>query len=241
MKYFFDTEFLEGKQDKTLFGLKYGETKPTIDLISIGIVAEDGREYYAISKDFNIDEAWNRHCNSGWIRENVLRPIHEELYLKAITDKKYTKEHFGRIGYNLKDFKTLVNYYGLSNKEIACQINHFINPEILTPDLSKSVGLKNDVSPVFYAYYADYDWVVFCQLFGTMMDLPIFFPMYCKDLKQISDEAEIELYGEYKHLGENRPTLKQNVDYPKQHNEHNALDDARWNVELYKFLNSQKQ
>ena len=25
--------------------------------------------------------------------------------------------------------------------------------------------------------------------------------------------------------------------YPKQTNEHNALSDARWNYELYKFLN----
>ena len=56
MNYFLDTEFLEGTQ-KTLFG----KSKPTIDLISIGIVAEDGREYYAISKDFNLKEAWNRY------------------------------------------------------------------------------------------------------------------------------------------------------------------------------------
>src|SRR4051812_11038169 len=34
MKYFYDTEFLEDGQ--------------TIELISIGIVAEDGREYYAV-------------------------------------------------------------------------------------------------------------------------------------------------------------------------------------------------
>jgi len=58
MKYFIDTEFLEGTQDKTFLGFKYSKTKPTIDLISIGIVAEDGREYYAISKDFNLKEAW---------------------------------------------------------------------------------------------------------------------------------------------------------------------------------------
>ena len=57
MKYFLDTEFIEGTQ-KSWFGIN---TKPTIDLISIGIVAEDGREYYAISKDFNLKEAWNRY------------------------------------------------------------------------------------------------------------------------------------------------------------------------------------
>ena len=41
MRYFIDTEFIEGTQDKTFCGIKVGETKPTIDLISIGVVAED--------------------------------------------------------------------------------------------------------------------------------------------------------------------------------------------------------
>ena len=51
MKYYLDTEFHEYKKN----GID------TIELISIGIVAEDGREYYAISKDFNLKEAWNRY------------------------------------------------------------------------------------------------------------------------------------------------------------------------------------
>ena len=46
MKYFLDTEFLEGTQKKW-----FGQTKPTICLISIGIVCEDGREHFAISKN----------------------------------------------------------------------------------------------------------------------------------------------------------------------------------------------
>ena len=41
MKYFLDTEFLEGTQSKTFCGIKYGEIPPTIDLISIGIISED--------------------------------------------------------------------------------------------------------------------------------------------------------------------------------------------------------
>ena len=92
MKYFLDTEFLEGTQ-KSFFG----KTKPTIDLISIGIVSEDGREYYAISKDFNLKEVWNRWDGEYyeqtayekyhqfpmkkkyWIRENILKPIWSEI------------------------------------------------------------------------------------------------------------------------------------------------------------------
>lgn len=52
VRYFYDTEFIED-------GV-------TIELISIGIVAEDGREYYAVSTDFRADRA-NR-----WVRDNVL-------------------------------------------------------------------------------------------------------------------------------------------------------------------------
>lgn len=33
MNYYLDCEFLEGSQDKTFLGIRYGETKPTIDLI----------------------------------------------------------------------------------------------------------------------------------------------------------------------------------------------------------------
>jgi hypothetical protein len=39
MKFFIDTEFVEDGK--------------TIDLISIGIIAEDGREYYAVSSEFD--------------------------------------------------------------------------------------------------------------------------------------------------------------------------------------------
>ena len=45
-----------------------------------------------------------------------------------------------------------------------------------------------DPSPEFWGYYADYDWVVFCQIFGAMIDLPKGWPMYCRDLKQLCDE-----------------------------------------------------
>ena len=94
MNYFVDTEFLEGSQKENFpISLFRKNTPPTIDLISIGIVAEDGREYYAVSKDFNLKEAWNRYdlleANTNknhslndikvyWIRENILRPIFED-------------------------------------------------------------------------------------------------------------------------------------------------------------------
>ena len=54
MRYFYDTEFLEDGK--------------TIELISIGIVAEDGREYYAI----NVDAPRERIAQNEWLMENVV-------------------------------------------------------------------------------------------------------------------------------------------------------------------------
>ncbi|MGW5318050.1 polyadenylate-specific 3'-exoribonuclease AS [Nocardia thailandica] len=52
MRYFYDSEFIED-------GV-------TIDLISIGVVCEDGREYYAVSTEFDAGRA------GPWVRRNVL-------------------------------------------------------------------------------------------------------------------------------------------------------------------------
>lgn len=54
-------------------------------------------------------------------------------------------------------------------------------------EVLKFVG--GDSKPQFKGYYADYDWVVFCWLFGRMVDLPKHFPFYCHDLKQTADEV----------------------------------------------------
>ncbi|MFV0495209.1 polyadenylate-specific 3'-exoribonuclease AS [Mycobacterium sp.] len=52
MRYFYDTEFIEDGR--------------TIELISIGMVAEDGREYYAVSTEFDPERA------GPWVRSHVL-------------------------------------------------------------------------------------------------------------------------------------------------------------------------
>jgi hypothetical protein len=52
VRFFYDTEFVEDGK--------------TIDLVSIGVVDERGREFYAISTEFNPDKA------GPWVRDNVL-------------------------------------------------------------------------------------------------------------------------------------------------------------------------
>lgn len=61
MKYFYDTEFLEDGK--------------TIDLISFGMVCEDGREFYAVSNEFDVD----RVMNDSWLMANVMSSIEHAL------------------------------------------------------------------------------------------------------------------------------------------------------------------
>lgn len=90
---------------------------------------------------------------------------------------------------------------------------------IIASALSQFAGEK----PEFWAYYAAYDWVALCQLFGTMMDLPKGWPMYCRDVKQLCDT-----------LG--NPRL------PEQSSqEHNALADAVWTRGAWEFLQRRKE
>ena len=268
-KYYIDTEFLEGTQKENFpISLFRKNTPPTIDLISIGIVSEDEREYYAISKDFNLKEAWNRfdikqhsgdRRNQGdgtykeyWIRENVLKPIFEELISKwsemeyKAIQLRTTTGYDPSMKFNYKSLKRLISIFGKTNKQIAEEIISF------TTTYSEN---KDEIwdEPEFYAYYADYDWVAFCWLFGKMMDLPDSFPMYCKDLKQTLDEiVENKNWDYHKDIllsmnnEKDRPAsfkeklekVKTHYDYPTQENEHSAIFDARWNKKLHEFLNS---
>ena len=147
MKYFFDTEFIEDGK--------------TIDLISIGIVSEDGRSYYAESFECDLDKA------NDWVKENVLPHLPGPQKSRAT---------------------------------IASEIIAFVR-----------------IDPEFWGYYADYDWVVLCQLYGRMIDLPNGWPMYCRDLKQLLDDNG-------------------NPKMPKPIQEHNALSDAQWNWWVYRKL-----
>lgn len=170
MKYFYDTEFIEDGK--------------TIDLISIGIVAEDGREFYAINEECKLKKA------SQWVKENVL--LHLPPHWRNTTDQDSPNIRGQSLAW-------------MSRGGIKERITDFCDP------------VKYG-KPEFWGYYADYDHVVLCQLFGTMMDLPKGWPMYTNDIKQLCDS-----------LG--------NPKLPEQgKGEHHALADAKWNRQAYEFL-----
>lgn len=260
MKYYLDTEFHEYKKQPKVLGVNVGKPIDTIELISIGIVAEDGREYYAICNEFDLKAAWN----DEWLRENVLKDIHKDLNQSMGTfHKTYYSE---TTKWSYKGMKRLLKWAGKTKLQIANEIVEFIYGTSNNLDglshlqESQKYEINNkSLNPTFYAYYADYDWVVFCWLFGRMIDLPEGFPMYCRDLKQELD-SRLEkyssmgmskiVYPEVSHnvfsmLGEQGEGYKEHVikdskKYPKQENEHNALADAKWNKELHEFITNVK-
>lgn len=182
MRYYLDTEFIEGFK-KPLFGKR----RHFIDLISIGIVCEDGREYYAVSNEFDEDDA------DEWVKKNVIAKLPTEYVKPRKSEQQIKAELLEFFGY-----KPEFTDYG---------------SDMITKD--KNIEI--------YAYYADYDWVLFCSIFGRMIDLPNGMPMYCRDLKQLLDERELK-----------KDWTEKNC--PQSDNEHDALDDAKWNKRLHDVI-----
>lgn len=144
MRYYLDTEFIE---------------KPgVLQLISLGVACEDGRTFYAVTSEYDINQA------SDWVFEHVLPKL------------------------------------GKGPRETRAAIR------------GRLLEFIGDTSPEFWGYFADYDWVVFCWLFGAMIDLPKGWPMFCRDLKQ-----------EMARLGITKDDLP-----PQPSDAHNALADAQW-------------
>lgn len=190
-RYFFDTEF--------------NEDGKTIELISIGIKAEDGREFYAVSTEFEPSR-----CND-WVVANVLPHLPPAFEGTIIGDYRL-QDMDGRWQPRSIASHSLETIY--ADRKAACTWM----PRYQIAQELKQFVLNDSSKPEFWAYYADYDWVALCQLFGPMVALPKGFPKFCLDLKQ-------------------QAYLKGNPTLPIQSStEHHALADANWNEEVYNFL-----
>lgn len=153
MKIFFDTEFHENGR--------------TIELISIGMVREDGATLYLEAEWYDV------MSSTPWLCEHVLP--------------------------------------------------YLTGPRVQPDEMRKRIVEFAGPKPEFWAYYASYDWVVLCQLFGTMMDLPKHWPMFCRDIMQL------------KQPGQKLPQLDAEDD-DSDGTKHNALSDALWNKIAYEVL-----
>lgn len=74
--------------------------------------------------------------------------------------------------------------------------------------------------PELWGYFTDYDHVMYSQLFGRMIDLPAYMPKFSMDLKQYAEMIGVK-----------------RQEFPEQTKGlHDALEDARWNREVFDFL-----
>ena len=155
-RYFLDCEFIEDGH--------------TIDLISIGIVCDDGHEYYAISTEFNPRKA------SQWVKDNVLSqlpPKPSAIHNPWIspTDREASKAWKSR-------------------KEIAHEVEEFLLGTDERPSIDGYLGK----SPEIWGDYCGFDFVAFSQLMSShkkrkthnpMVDAyPANLPYYFHDVRQ---------------------------------------------------------
>lgn len=145
-KYFYDTEFIENGS--------------TIDLISIGIVADDGREYYAVNHDMPIDRISKNAC----LVKNVVPSL--PLYRPKIGLEDLGKALVGALSFKLD------------------QSSSYVKPGWVITNEVREFLLAGAANPELWAYYSAYDHVVLAQLFGPMVELPEGIPMYTNDIMQ---------------------------------------------------------
>lgn len=151
MRIWLDTEFIEDGR--------------TIDLLSIGMVREDGEEFYAEANWPDISRA------NDWVRDHVLPHLYKP------------------------------------------------GTELLTrPQMRRAIVEFAGTDPEFWAWFASYDWIAVCQLFGRMVDLPSTWPMRINDVAQVAQM-----------VGADRLPRQSDV-------EHHALNDARHCRALHLWL-----
>lgn len=152
----YDTEFLEDGR--------------TIELISIGIVCDDRREYYAV----NSDMPWDRIKGNDWLLRNVV----PQLPLKGSGSLEKYLAH-PRSAFPKPPLSVDLDTGDSQVKPkwvIANEVRDFITEVITMGD-----------RPSLWANYSAYDHVVLAQLFGPMIQLPDGIPMFTNDLQQLKE------------------------------------------------------
>lgn len=163
-----------------------------IELISIGVVTEDDHRLHLINSDYNWTTA------SEWL----IRHVKPALSISRDMDASVSFIH---IAGPLRGTYGYPNDRSLPFKQIGPEILRFVNQH------------RGDNPPEFWGEYCAYDWVVLCQTFGSMSDLPSGWPMVCCDIQQVVATLPPKHAAALKA----KPGWKQD-----ENTEHNALMDA---------------
>lgn len=198
---------------RVFYDLEFLEDGRTIELISIGMCTDDGREYYAVNGDLDHHThrdpylrgisvgktPWERIVEHDWLVRNVVPHLPIAGRPAATLGSVFGGKATAR-GVELDHTDTTVK----PRQVIANEVRDFI--QAAGPDVE------------LWAWYGAYDHVGLCQLWGPMVELPTGVPMWTNDLRQ-----------ERRRLGE--PEMPRQAD-----GEHNALADARHNRDMARFL-----
>lgn len=191
---YYDTEFVEDGS--------------TIDLVSIGMVAEDGREYYAVSSQFDL----KRFAANEWLMDNVwpsLPQVRGDARMMVLSSMREGASAYRRVRRLFDAHADEVKPRAVIAREVA--------DFVLGADREATHQLPY---VELWANYGAYDHVVLCQLWGRMGSLPEGMPMFTHDLQQ--EAARLCIKGSY---------------FPSQAvGHHNALADARHNRVVGEFL-----
>lgn len=209
MKVFIDSEFID--------------TGSKIELISIALVKETGEKYYAINKNCNFRKA------DQWIKDNVISklPYRDDNFL-FFTRRKQEKIKWKNKKQIIDDICLFLNIekeisYVIRNNLLFKYIDYFLLkyfPKLISKKINYKYIGKEKIE--FWGDYCEYDYVVFCQLFGKMIDLPKGLPMHFYDLRDLSNYLDIE------------------IPIQDEINRHDALEDALWIKRMYEYLNDKE-
>lgn len=133
------------------------------------------------------------------------------------------------------------NYYAVSSEFDPSKCDKWLRENVLSrlgseptksldqikDEIQYFVGGKAFGQPEFWGYFADWDWFLLGQeVFGGMFKMPSHWPNLCMDVKQYAI-----------HLGEPRCRFQKQP--PDE--EHNALNDAIWTKDYWRYLKAREK
>lgn len=151
---------LEGDTPVTAidYDLEFLEDGRTIELISIGMVCEDGREYYAVNSEMPVD----RILHHQWLKANVWPHLPLRGYKPA----------------------PQINALQQSDGTLDLHDTRVRPKQVIANEVRDFIQATDAIEPQLWADYGAYDHVALCQLWGTMVKLPPGVPMWTHDLRQ---------------------------------------------------------
>jgi len=180
------------------YDCEFRENGRVIDLISIGLVRDDGTSYYAVSSEFDLLGL----ARDPWLSEYVWPQLpkvggDQRMYALAsvpLRARWSRREYLHRY----HTMRAVFDWESPLVKDRAAIRNGVLEFVRATP------------SPELWSWYGAYDHVALAQLWGRMVDLPPGVPMFTHELQQRADA-----------LGWSVP------DQPR-HGQHHALTDAHY-------------